>query len=169
MKLYHLRHGMAAEKNDREYPDDSQRPLTPGGKREMRTIARGMLHLKFRIDRILSSPYLRARQTAEIVSQEMKLPLKVEFSDHLVPGASFRELLAELHASEKEFSRVLLVGHEPFLSQSLSLILSGTAHAFLPMKKGGICKVSIDRWNEIPCATLKWFLTPKQLMALAPH
>ena len=136
MKLYFLRHGMAAEKSDSDYPDDSKRPLTPGGKREMRTIARGMHHMKFRIDRILSSPYLRARQTAEIVSQEMKTPLKVEFSDHLIPGASFRELLKELRVSGKEFSRVLLVGHEPFLRQSLSLILSGTANAFLPMKIG---------------------------------
>ncbi len=169
MNLYFLRHGIAVEKSARDYPEDSERPLTLAGKREIRVIAKALLRLGFRFDKLLSSPYLRARQTAEVLALEMKPPLKVEFSKNLVPGVSPMDILKEVRGLSEAFPSVLLVGHESFLSQCLCQLLSGNAQSFLTIKKGGLCKVRIEGWDKTPQATLRWLLTPKQLAMMAHH
>jgi phosphohistidine phosphatase len=163
MKLFFLRHGAAEDQSIHDYPDDSVRPLTSDGKKEMRIIGKGMLRLGLEFGRILSSPYLRAKQTAEIVAQELRGSARAEFSQNLIPGASPENLLKEIRSWSKDFKNILLVSHEPFLSHCLSFLLSGNPEPFLVMKKGGLCKIKVENRDKSPQALLKWLLTPSQL------
>ena len=167
MRIYFLRHGIAAEKSVRAYLDDSERPLTREGKQEMRVIGKAMRRLSIGFDRIMSSPYLRSKQTADIVASEQEVSLKVIFSKNLVPGASSLDFLEEVRVMKEEFSSILVVGHEPFLSQCASLLLAPNSPPFLSIKKGGLCKVKIEHWDKTPHALLRWLLTPKQLVSIA--
>src|ERR1700690_1026947 len=90
MNLYLLRHGIAAEPGVAGYEPDSERPLTPKGEGRLREAARAMKALDLSYDLILSSPFLRAKQTAEIIAKSLKLRKKLAFSDDLTPAGNPR-------------------------------------------------------------------------------
>src|SRR5436190_19201394 len=144
MDLYILRHGIAASKNDRRYPEDADRPLTAEGQKRTLGIARRMKHLGLTFDLILSSPFARARQTAEITASVLGCKSKVRFSEHLVPAGSKRALIQQLKAQKQKRKRLLLVGHEPYLSELISTLLTGKPGLPLDLKKGGLCKLEAD-------------------------
>ena len=98
--------------------------------------------LKLSFDLILSSPYLRARQTAEIVAEALKARKKLELTDSLTPGGSPKKLVELLNQLQPAPESVMLVGHEPYLSGLVSLLVSGEARSAVVMKKGGLCKLS---------------------------
>src|ERR1035438_494590 len=127
MNLYILRHGIAVEPGTRGYEKDADRPLTPEGERKLSQIAEAMEALDLTFDLILSSPYLRARQTAEIVAEALKARKRLEFSDSLAPGGSTMKLVELLNCLTPPPQNVLLVGHEPYLSGLVSLLASGGA------------------------------------------
>jgi len=164
MDIHILRHAVAVERGTEGYDRDSERPLTPDGKKKMEEIAGGMHALGLAFDLILSSPYLRARQTAEIVAGVFGGT--VEFSDHLSADGNAQELVRELRQRARDANSVLLVGHEPYLSGLISVLLSGNPRVGLTMKKGGLCKLSVQDLRYGPCASLEWLLTPKQLRSL---
>jgi phosphohistidine phosphatase len=166
MILYLLRHAIAVERGHPDYEDDSQRPLTPKGERRMRRAAEGMLALELSLDGILSSPFLRARQTADIVTQVLQASTKLDISPALAPDGDPRQLMAELQRHHRTRQNLLLVGHEPYLSALLSTLLTGGPHLTATMKKGGLGKLRADRWRYERCATLEWLLTPSQLRRL---
>jgi phosphohistidine phosphatase len=118
-------------------------------------------------DLILSSPFLRARQTAEIVAGELKLKKRLEFFDGLVPGGNPGALIHELNELKPAPENVLLVGHEPYLSRLISLLVSGGADAAIEMKKGGLCKLEAAELRPGQCARLAWLLTPSQMELMA--
>src|SRR5205823_13526555 len=97
MNLYILRHGLAVEHGATGYQRDADRPLTPKGKRKLGQIADAMEALKLSFDLILSSPYTRARQTAEIVADALHVRKKLEFSEELVPDGSYKKLIEGLN------------------------------------------------------------------------
>ena len=97
MNLYILRHGIAVEPGTPGYAKDADRPLTPEGERKLRQIAEAMEALELSFDLILSSPYLRARQTAEIIAEALKARKKLELSDSLTPGGSTKKLVELLN------------------------------------------------------------------------
>ena len=163
MNLYILRHGIAVEPGTPGYERDADRPLTPEGKRKLRQIAEAMEALDLSFDLILSSPYLRARQTAEIVAEGLKARKKLELSDALAPGGSMGKLVELLHHLEPPPDNVLVVGHEPYLSGLISLLVFGEPALAVVMKKGGLCKLSIEALTHGRCAALEWLLTPKQM------
>ncbi len=165
-KIFILRHGIAVEPGAPGY-SDSQRPLTPRGISEMHLIAKGMKKLGLEFDLVLSSPYVRARQTAEIIAEELGIQKKLKFSETLASGADPRSVLKELKEKYSEMGSLLLVGHEPFLSGLISLMITGNKNASLEFKKGGLCKLSDCSFDSSGLAVLKWLLTPKQLMLLA--
>jgi phosphohistidine phosphatase len=167
MMLYLLRHAIAVERGGLEHADDRLRPLTPKGERRMRRIAEGMLRLGLSFDLLLSSPYLRAKQTADIVAEVFKLQERLHLSATLAPDGHPRHLLAELGGRYKAQRNVLLVGHEPYLSQLISLLVSGGTDLRVVMKKGGLCKLSASPLRYGRCATLEWLMTPRQLRLLA--
>src|SRR5688500_10778707 len=113
MELYLLRHAIAHERNRARWPNDSQRPLTSAGRRRFRDAARGLKQWLPKRAVILTSPYVRARETAAILSKIAKLPRVVECPE-IASGAPVRKAF-ELLRSRKE-GAVVLVGHEPNLS-----------------------------------------------------
>ena len=93
MDLYIVRHAIAVERGDPAYPWDDDRPLTPEGIHKFRLAARGLEKLEARIERILASPLLRARQTAEILRDAVQPHLEIEYTPHLKPDADFGEAM----------------------------------------------------------------------------
>ena len=166
MELYLLRHAIAADRNAREHKTDFDRPLTAEGEQKLRRITKAIRNLELSFDRILSSPYVRARETAEIVAAALALGDRVELRDSLAVEASPRELIVELKSMEPFPARVLLVGHEPFLSSLASLLISGVAKSCVTMKKAGLCKLSVSSLRVGRCARLDWLLTPRQMLLM---
>jgi len=166
MTLYLLRHGLAVEPGSDGFSKDSERPLTAKGKTKMSKIAAAMQALDLTFDLILSSPYVRASQTAEIVAEAFQARKKLEFSEALVPGANGRKLVALLNHLSPQPQSVILVGHEPFLSEFISLLLAGHSGVPIVMKKGGLCQLTAESLQAGPCATLDWLLTPKHMLLM---
>ena len=163
MNLYILRHGLAFERDSRRFPRDSERPLTAKGERKLRKISQAIEVLELSFDLILSSPYVRARQTAEIVAKRLGGGLKVELSDALAPAGSPRKLINLLNGLNPAPRNVLLTGHEPYLSSLISLLVSGEAGLEVVMKKGGLCHLKAEALQHGRCASLEWLLTPGQM------
>jgi phosphohistidine phosphatase len=161
MDLYILRHGIAADHGDPGYPNDNLRPLTPEGRKKLRLIAKSFRAMGLTFDLVLASPLVRARQTAEIVIHELEIDNLLKFSDHLSPGGDPRKVVEEVAKSDK--SSVLLVGHEPYLSGLISVLLSGRNDLPINLKKGGFCHLSIERLRYGACGTLNSLLTPAQM------
>jgi len=166
MELYILRHAIAAERSSAGHSSDSQRPLTPEGLRKLKRIVRGMKSIELSFDLILSSPYMRARQTADVVATTLGLESVLELSVLLEPGAELQALIADLASRSMGVDRILLVGHEPMLSSLTSLLLSGDEDLDITLKKGGLCKLAIRTISPGRCATLEWLLTPRYLASL---
>jgi phosphohistidine phosphatase len=166
MNLYLLRHGLAVELSTRRLAKDSERALTAKGKRKLGEIAEAMEALGLSFDLILSSPFLRARQTAEIVAEVFQVKTKLVLSDHLIPGGSAKGLIQGINLLEPVPESVLLVGHEPDLSSLISLLVTGNAESSIALKKGGLCKLSVESLKPGRCATLEWLVTPKQLVRM---
>jgi phosphohistidine phosphatase len=167
MNLYILRHGIAVERGAPEYPNDADRPLTPKGERKLEQIAEAMEAMELSFDLILSSPYARARQTAEIVAEALHARKKLQFTDSLTPEGSPRKLVELIHGLKQQPDDVLLSGHEPYLSGLISLLVSGDRGLSVIMKKGGLCKLSVEQLKPGRCASLEWLLTPKQMALMA--
>jgi phosphohistidine phosphatase len=167
MNIYILRHGIAVMRNDLDAENDAERPLTPKGKRQLRQTAAAMKTMGLRFDLILSSPYLRAKQTAEMVANSLKLQKKLTFSDELTPGGNPRALIQQLNAARPKPDAVLLVGHEPYLSRLIGLLTTGETNLGIDLKKGGLCKLETEKLSHDRCATLVWLLTPRQMKLMA--
>ncbi len=166
MDLFFLRHGIAVESGTRKYID-SERPLTEEGIEEMKDIARAMKSLKLDFDIILSSPFERARHTAEIVALKLKLTERLKLTPSLASGANPKAVIAEILERWPQKKSLLLVGHEPDLSHLISILLAGFNTSFVVMKKGSLCKLSTDALAFGRCAWLNWLLTPKQMIKIS--
>jgi phosphohistidine phosphatase len=167
VRIYLLRHAIAEPRNKRLYPDDKDRPLSEKGKERMRAGARGMDALGLRLDRVLSSPLLRARQTARIVIRVLKPHPPLALSSSLAPGASLPDLIREVAHFSHE-SSVLLVGHEPDLSSFASLLLLGPGKELpLDFKKGGLCRIDFAGAPRAQSGRLFYHLIPRILRGLA--
>ena len=131
----------------------------------MRRAAQGMQALGLKFDAIFSSPYLRARQTAEIVSQVYKIKnKKIHITNNLLPPASIEELLREIFAmGGGPIKTVLFIGHEPHLTEMISCLLKCSKPLVIDFKKGGLCCLSVRQSRSHPSAVLNWLLTPTQL------
>ena len=163
MDLYIQRHAIAVDRGTKGYETDSKRPLTGKGAEKMQGIAEGMLTLQLSFDRILSSPFVRARQTAGIVAEVLHETKKLEFTADLEPGGDpgrLIDLIGERHGPD---SSILLVGHEPYLSGLISILVAGVQNPSITMKKGGLCKLRVAGLRYGRCAVMEWLLTPHQL------
>ena len=165
--LYILRHGIAVERGAAGFTQDSERPLTAEGKQKLRRIIKAMRAQELEFDLILTSPYLRARQTAELVAGAFRLRSKVQICPPLVAEADAEEVVEHLKAMQPMPENLLLVGHEPQLSQLISLLLTGSPNLSLTFKKGGLCKLTVPMWKAVPCAILDWLLTPRQMALMS--
>jgi len=157
MELYFLRHGIAADAGPAGM-GDAGRPLTKEGIAKMQAGARGMRRLDLRLDALLSSPLVRARETAAIVARE--LGLELQLADELAPGCEIGQLFALL-GEHRAAERVMLVGHEPDFSILIGALTGGGQ---VLMKKGGLGRVDIERLEQ-GAGTLTWLLPPRILRA----
>ncbi len=165
MEVYLFRHGIAVEKNGESYPNDEDRPLTMKGQRLVQQAARGLQSiLRAPPNIILTSPLARAKKTAELLAATLNCPRRMKVLPALAPSASEIGLLKALgnYSSKKV---ILLVGHEPNLSNFLALLLQ-IRHPCCQIKKGGVCRVQIETLSSPHPGIIKCLLTQKQLIAL---
>lgn len=167
MQLVLLRHGIAMNRDSWDPRADRDRPLTPNGVERTRAVARALKSLKLGPDLILTSPYLRARQTAEIVGDAFNIPDNVQVSEALAPGATVPQVIRELQSRHTANSRVLGVGHEPGLSRLASFLISGRADADLTLKKAGLIVLDLQTVSAGRCASLEWLVPPRVLVRIA--
>jgi phosphohistidine phosphatase len=163
MNIYILRHGIAVERDEWESKNDAERALTAEGKKQLRKTCRAMEKMKLDFNLILSSPYMRARRTAEIVADKLNLKKRLKFSGELQPDGNAKNFFRQLNNLKPAPESILLVGHEPYLSRTISLLISGNENAAVDFKKGGLCKLEVGKLRTGKCATLAWLLTPKQM------
>ena len=167
MNLYMLRHGVAVDRDPKSFPNDALRPLTLKGEDRVRLVAEAMRALELDFDVILSSPFLRARQTAELVAVELASRRILQINEALVPTGDPRVLLRHITRMKPAPENVLLVGHEPYLSELVSVLISGSPDAAIDLKKNGLARLeTTQRLKYGRCATLNWLLTPRQLALL---
>jgi len=165
MELVFLRHGAAADREDWK-GDDADRPLTADGADRTKEVVRGLKALKVKPDIILSSPLLRARETAEIARKGLITDAKVELAEELAPEATPDRLIAGLgDLADKPV--VLCVGHEPHISTTISAMVSGRTAASFDVKKAGACCIRFTGIPKAGAGTLLWLLPPKFLRVIA--
>ena len=157
-----VRHAIAEPRGD-EFAD-RDRPLTAKGRRRMGRAARGLAVLGVRCDVIVSSPVLRARQTAEILLKALTPERsQIVYLDALSPDGEPERLLDTLRQLDPPARHIVLVGHEPDLGNLAGEWLGGPGGSMLQLKKGGACKVSMADLERRDDARLDWLLTPGQL------
>ena len=164
MDIYLLRHSDAVDQNERGYTRDADRPLTEGGARKMKKIAKAVQEMGVSFDTILSSPYRRAKETAEIVGEVMECRSIIRLTPHLVVGESPTAIIKEINEDYPDSKRLLLVSHEPLLTHLISVLISGRRDASVRLKKGGLCKLAVDELHFGKCATLEWLMGPSQVL-----
>jgi phosphohistidine phosphatase len=164
-ELYIMRHGIAVTRGSAGFSDDAKRPLTPVGKQKVRKIATGLKRLEVALDWIVSSPLVRSVETAEIVGESLGAEVPMEFCEALRPGGSAEGLIAYL-AKRANRWRVLVVGHEPDLSELAARLIGAGRHANLAFKKGGCCLITFEEFPPKSPGLLVWWATPRLLRRL---
>lgn len=154
-----VRHAIAEERGE-AWPDDSLRPLTRRGLSRMRDVAARLMALGETADVVLTSPLIRALETASILREVWNPMPKVTALDDLAPGNSPESLMAALTSYARN-DRVALVGHEPDLGE-LAAWLIGSKQP-LPFKKGGVARIDVDLPVRRGRGQLVWLATPKML------
>lgn len=129
----------------------------------MNRIARGMKATKISFDLVLTSPYPRAKETAVIVAEAFGVVKKLELSPSLAPHGNPKQFIDDLIKHHPDRKDVLVVGHEPYLSRLISLLLTGETKLAINLKKGGWCKLTAAKLQYGRCATLEWLLAPAQM------
>jgi phosphohistidine phosphatase len=161
MKLYFLRHASASN----VAPSDAERRLTKEGKEEARVAGAALAELGVKPALVLSSPLLRARQTAEIAAREFGFAGEIEMIDELRNDTPIAGLLRALqpHADAKE---ILLVGHMPSLSEHIAVLIDAKSADGLPLGKGGVACVELEHLHY-GTGQLRWLMRQKQLQKIA--
>ena len=166
MDLFILRHGYAGKR----LPDpvkDIQRQLTGSGKKEVVQVAKALKRLKIKFNYIFSSPLIRTYQTAKIITSEYKLIEQIEQCEELKPNGNKDFLYNKLKKLNVD-SAILIVGHEPYLSNMISDIISNNNYnnenrINIVLKKAGLSKIKITSTVPKLKGELSWLLTPKIL------
>ena len=160
--IYLIRHAIAEERGD-QWPNDDLRPLTEEGMSRFSPGARGFFTVAAPPEKVVTSPLVRARQTAELLARAAERPLPLTVMDELSPGYPPSDVLTQVRKLG-DLQRVALVGHEPDLGYLAAHLLD--AKRPLAFKKGGIGCIDVT-WGRPPRGTLVWFLPPKILRLLA--
>ena len=166
MDLLIVRHAIAFERDRHRWRDDGARPLSPAGIRRARKAAAGLKEFTTAPDRVLTSPLVRARQTAQILTDVAGWPQAVEVPE-LSPQAAASAVLSLLG---KDRSKVVaVVGHQPGLGALLAACLLGDGEVLpIEMKKNAVACVSFAGPPRAGRAALKWLATPRMLRGFRP-
>lgn len=163
MILYLVRHGIAVDPTDLKSPPEPERPLTAKGIQKTRSAALGLRALGAKPDILITSPYVRAAQTAEIFAEALESsPEKIRASEALKPSGNITEIIKEItRLTAKE---VMCFGHAPHLDQMVSQLV-GARGVFTSLKKAGVA--CLEHAAPQGAWELRWILTPKMLRQLA--
>ncbi len=163
MNLYFVRHGIAENRltwhQDDASGDDALRPLTDKGIVQMGWEAEAIADLVRDLDVIITSPLVRARQTAEIIARKLAKEDNLIEDPRLSPGFGLEEL-AEIVKEQAGAEGIILVGHEPDFSETMSDLIGGGR---LVCKKGSLARVDLIS-TEPPSGELVWLIPPKALI-----
>lgn len=162
MKVYLLRHGIAQDPVH-TLPDEL-RPLTTKGIKRTRTVVRGMRAIGCHPKRVVSSPLIRAWQTAEIARDI--LAKKSEIEDSALLSAESAPAQTAAWLARQPEADMLLVGHMPNLSRLAALLLSGQDGAWLALRKSGACAIEFEAAPAPASGLLLWLMEPEQLADL---
>jgi phosphohistidine phosphatase len=160
MELLIIRHAIAFERDRRRWPDDAARPLSPVGIRRSRKAASGLKELCKVPDRLLTSPLIRARETADILTEVAGWP-RAEIVPELKPGEATVAVLTLLGRGRSK--RIALVGHQPDLSALLTACLQDKNALPIELKKNAVACLSFAGRAQVGSAVLKWLATPRML------
>jgi len=161
MQLYIVRHGISIDREDPKSPPDPERFLTEEGIDKTKEVAKGVAKLGVAPELLISSPYVRAMQTAEIFAGALEYPKqKIRRSDLLLPGTEASLFYKEL-AKDKQSATVMCFGHAPQLDDLVATGL-GSKHPFTSLKKAGVAMLELKRISP-PSGELIWLATPKLL------
>jgi phosphohistidine phosphatase len=157
-ELVFFRHGIAADTSP-----DSSRPLTEDGIRKTHASAEGLKKMAIPFDRVLTSPWLRASQTAAILSEVLMTSAPEE-----MPELAGDHTAAELLQALENFAgrSFLLVGHQPLLGEAVATLLGAAGRCEVDLRKSGACSIQLDALPPRKPAVLNWLLTSKQLRAV---
>lgn len=160
MKIFFMRHGIAEPAHGSV--KDHDRALTEEGRTQVSQIAQAMQRLSIKPDIILTSPLVRARETAEIIAQA--LAVQLETANDLQPGCILDDLQRLLRRYPQE--TVMLVGHQPDFSALAARLINADERGML-LKKGGIIRIDIDGRPQAGRGRMVTLLTPKTMVLLA--
>ena len=171
MRLLLIRHGKTEDRGRfaRSGHADEFRPLSQEGRRDVRRAAGGLVRLVVQLDRLVSSPLVRAVETAAIFARAFPKARSTELSD-LRPGGKLESISRWLETCS-ETETVGLVGHEPMLGRVASQMLCGRTNVrtFVSIKRGGVCLLEFATLARAGEGNLRWLLTPRQLRLLSPE
>lgn len=164
-EIYILRHGIAEER--RSGRPDSERRLTGPGKVKLRQVLETARAAGVKPSLILTSPYVRAVETAELAATILGCAGPIVETDALLPTSSPQAVWRLIRAQAGQ-TAILLAGHEPLLSEAASFLL-GASWALMDLKKGALLRIDLDRLDEAPRGVLQWLLTAKLAAGRTPE
>jgi phosphohistidine phosphatase len=160
--MYILRHGKA-EEHTKNITSDAKRQLTETGIMELECIVKALKHFDIKVDAIISSPLVRAKETADIMAKHLwKKKKKTIIWDELKPKSNVLDIHKKLIKLPPD-AKILLVGHEPHLTSLISSIISPQCDVAINLKKGGFVSMNVNSSKSRIVGTLQSILTPKQL------
>ncbi len=164
MKIYLLRHGAAIDREVAQAKSiaDPDRPLTPKGREKNLEIFAWFKNQGIVFDAMMVSPYRRAVQTGEHLKPLVKGPLHPGVVE-LIPSAPVQSFAQWLKTLNKNYTSILVIGHEPMLSSFASWLLAGSVQSFIDLKKSGCICLEIESLGDLSArgAELKWVIAPK--------
>lgn len=161
-ELYLVRHAIAAERSA-EWPDDAQRPLTARGIQRFSEEVLGLRRLDVIIDEVITSPLVRAKQTADLLAAGLTGKPAVRVLATLEPGHSPGAVMTQV-AKLARRHRIALVGHEPGLGELAAHVIGASRP--LPFRKGSVCRIDLPSLTSKHAGALVWFASPKMLREL---
>jgi phosphohistidine phosphatase len=165
MRVILMRHADAGDADTARWPDDRERPLSEEGRVEHPAVTRALRRMGIRFDRLLSSPLVRARQTAEITLEGYGGAPAIEFTDALGDRGTVEAVVARLAQAGRD-ETVLCVGHEPLLPQVAAALISGTPRPKIELRKSGVIAVDCAGHPAPGAGTLVFHLRPRDLVKL---
>jgi len=166
MEIILIRHAKAEARDPNSWPDDDQRPLTAEGRAEQRAASRAMKKMGVKFDFLLTSPLVRARETADLVAKGYRwteAPQVVEELGHGYAVGAIIKLLAKFPPA----AAVAMVGHEPDLSDLAGALTTRDGRLSIAVKKSGVVGIEFDGPAEAGKGTLLYHLKPGHLRKLA--
>lgn len=160
--LYIVRHAWAGYFGDPQWPDDSMRPLTEKGKERFSKVVKALAERDFLPEIVATSPYIRCRETADIIAQVCPRHPQIKALDELAPAGDPGDLLNWTSNQAARFDQIAWVGHAPDVGH-LTAALIGDSSSWIRFAKGAVAAIEFEDSVEVGAGELRWLVTAKML------